>query len=69
MNAFFLPFVVLFPGIIGYSFQFAITRLGKKDQIGPSALAWLNYSLGLLLMVTYIAIMIVTSQLTRAAIR
>jgi hypothetical protein len=69
MNAFCLPLMVLLPGGVGFVFRSAIARRGKKDEIGPSALAWLNTSLELLLMETYIVIMIVTSQLTEAALR
>ena len=68
-NAFFLPCLALLPGIVGYSLLFAIRTRGQKGQIDSSTLAWLTLSLRSLIVIAYLTIGLLASELTRAAHR
>lgn len=53
---FMLPYYVLLPCLLGYAMRFWIGKKSKIGQISLPAAANLKMSLGVLLMVTYIAI-------------
>lgn len=57
-----IPFVVFVPGLCSMSLSLTIRRLGKNGSLGPVIIAQLRFSLALLLMMAYSAIMLLVSQ-------
>jgi hypothetical protein len=62
IGAFSIPVAILIPGLFGISISLVIRGLGKKGEINPATVARLRFSLAMLLMMTYLAIMMLASM-------
>ena len=56
LDRFFVPFMVFCPALLSVLMRFSVTNMAKVDQIRAKAAAMLKLNLGILTMVTYIAI-------------
>jgi len=69
IDAIMIPVVVLIPYIVGISLLFQIGRLEKKGQINSSAVTMLRFSISLQIILFYLVIRLLTSEITRVACR